>query len=165
MEGTSQGNNRSICTDVLRQAPGEVVEEAEMEKASLEIIGVFRDLVGQLWGQLVLFIGDMATAAIFQSARREVMQTYAFLKAVNVDREGVCLDQLRGNPTALNPPTARAGFLAFLDEVVALLTDLTGDILVRNFEPLVEQFRAELGEGGSKRDGEATADSKGRNHG
>jgi hypothetical protein len=147
MDGSYQCDNRDVCADVLLLAQDKVAQEF-----SVEIVDVFRGLVEQLWERLVMFIGDMATAAVFQSARREAMQDHPFLEGVSVDREGVRLDQLRENPGALDRAAVQAGFLAFLDGVVALLTDLTGDILMRKLGPLVEAFRAELGGSG---DGES----------
>jgi hypothetical protein len=38
------------------------------------------------------------------------------------------------------------GFLAFVDSIIALIADLTGDILVRKVQPLVQDFSQQLEE-------------------
>jgi hypothetical protein len=141
MNKLPQREGKDTREETTRQVQTEI--EGEVKR---EIVNVFRELLERLWERLASLIGETATAAIFQSARREVARDYPFLNRVDIDESGVRLNHLQQDLSALERTTLRGGLLALSDGVVALLTDLTGDILVRKVQPLVQQFKQQLEE-------------------
>ena len=137
-----QLRDKDIREEALRQAQAEIAQEVKQE-----IVDIFRELLERLWARLASLVGETATMAIFRSALWETTGPYAFLKGTKVSENGLRLDCLQENLAALDRATIRAGLLAFIDSIVALITDLTGDILVRKVQPLVEQFNQQLEEG------------------
>lgn len=125
----------------LRQARA----EADMD-VKREIIDVFRELLERLWARLVHLIGESNTAAIFHSALNEAGSTAPFLQKITVNEQGLRMDGLVAEADDLTRTELRVALLTFTDSIVALLTDLTGDILVTKVAPLMQQFRREIGE-------------------
>lgn len=123
----------------LRQARAEMAGEVKQE-----IVDIFRELLERLWERLASLIGENSTAAIFRSALLEASRNYPFLQGINVGSAGIRMERLREDLAAQERAVLRAGLLTFTDSVVALLTDLTGNILVRKVAPLVQHFHEEL---------------------
>lgn len=108
------------------------------------MVDSFREFVERLWARLASLVGETATAAIVRSAVLEAARAHPVLGGVHVDASGVQLDRLRENPDSLDSSALRAGFLAFAESAMSLMSDLTGDILARKVEPLVQQFKRQL---------------------
>lgn len=125
----------------LRQARAEVDIDVKRE-----IIDVFQELLERLWVRLVYLIGESNTAAIFHSALQEAGRTAPFLHKIGVEEQGIRMNELIEEASRLARSELRLALLAFTDSVVALLTDLTGDILVTKVAPLVQQLRSEIDE-------------------
>ena len=136
-----QPEENDIREEALRQARAEMEEQVRQE-----IVNIFNEQLEGLWERLYPVIGETATAAVFHSAKREVTRDHPFMSGVEVDETGIHLARLRQDLTVLDQATIRAGILALMDNVIAILTALTGDILVRKVQPLVEQFRQNLEE-------------------
>lgn len=111
-----------------------------------EILSLFGDFFQKLWERLASMIGETATAAICRSAVVEAAREHAFLSDVEIGDAGIVLDRLREDPESPGRAELEGGLLVFVDAVMGLIIDLTGNILVRKVEPLVEQFRGRLGE-------------------
>ncbi len=120
--------------------------KADIKTVKREVVDIFQELLEQMWERLALLLGDVATMSIFQSARRESIQDHPFLGKVNVDETGVYLNDLRPELAALDRIEMRAGFLRYMDNIIDILTTLTGDILVYKVQPLVEQLEQNLEE-------------------
>lgn len=125
--------------------PDDKSQQQDVEsKIKREIVSIFRILLEQLWNRLQHTIGKTATAAIFRSALRETGETYPFLEMVDVSAEGVVLDEAADEFLRVDRKRLKAGLLALLDNTMALIVDLTGSILIRKVEPIVEEFKQQV---------------------
>lgn len=121
--------------------------QAEMTQAGKrEAVEIFAELLERLWERLNSLIGETATAAIFRSAVVEASRDRVWLEDVTIADGGISLDQLDDSLETIDRAALRAGLLALTDNVMTLLIDLTGEILLRKVEPLVEQFKQKLDE-------------------
>lgn len=126
----------------LRQAQAEMLEAGKQET-----LDIFSELLERLWERIVGLIGGTATVAVFRSALLEASRDHPLCQEINIDSGGICLDRLKKNLDALERTAVRAGLMAFTDNVMALLIDLTGGILLRKVEPLVQQLKQQLEKG------------------
>ena len=130
-----------------------VRREADQGRASVEeqingeIVLIFTELLQRLWDRLVALVGEAGTAAMFYSALRDAAGEHPFLKHIEVSEDEIRLEGLRENLASLDRTTLRRAFLAYIDGIVALLIDLTGDILVRKVQPLITEFHEALSNG------------------
>jgi len=135
----TESTDQHSAASALRQARADIVQESKQE--TLEI---FRELLERLWERIVGLIGETASVAIFRSALLEASRDHALLQQIDIDPHGIRLDRLQQTLDALERSSIRAGLLAFTDNVMTLLIDLTGGILLRKVEPLLEQFKQKL---------------------
>lgn len=121
------------------------VQQAEWDTGvKEEMVNIFRDTAEGLWARLIQYIGLSSTVAIFRSALRESGRSFPFLLRIKITNGGIRLDDLRRDLGGLERQTVRLGLLAFANGLVALLTELTGEILVHKVEPLVSAFRIRM---------------------
>lgn len=109
-----------------------------------ETLEIFGELLERLWERVIGLIGETATIAVFRSALNEASRDHPLLKEINIDSSGISLDRLKNTLEALDRTALRTAMLAFTENVMALLIDLTGEILLRKVEPIVEQFKQKL---------------------
>lgn len=117
---------------------------AMTETDKQETLEIFGELLGRLWERVSTLIGETATVAVFRSALLEASHSYAFLHHIQIEHHGLCLEQLKEPSDTFDRTTLRSGLLEFTDCVMALLIDLTGEILLRKVEPLVQQYKQKL---------------------
>lgn len=106
----------------------------------------FTEVLERSWERLAPLLGGVATAAVLRSTRRSVEHDHPLLAAVEADGAGLRLGRLRPACLAAGPAACRAACVAFVDALLALLVDLTGDILAARVAPIVDEARARLGE-------------------
>jgi hypothetical protein len=116
------------------------------EQANRELVEAFRAVTGQLWQELVSLIGESSAVSMWQSALQESRRHFPFLSGIDVEAVGVRVDRLRANVMSLDRSTLRAGLLAFMNSLEAIMVDLTGDVLMRKVGPLVQQLKRQLDE-------------------
>lgn len=119
----------------------------ENEKVKYKLVHDFRGNLERTWVRLCSIIGAKETASIFSGVLHNVSREHLFLKGINISNEGVRLDQLMENVVGLEQSAVHAGFMAFSQDVVTLLTDLTGDVLVRKVKPLLQEFEYNMEDG------------------
>lgn len=134
-ESTEQGKHEAA----LRQMRAEMAQVGKQE-----ILEIFSELLDRLWERINSLIGETACIAVFRSALLEASRDYALLQDIEITSSGICLDGLNKTLDGLDRSTVRAGLLALTDNVMALLIDLTGEILLGKVEPLVQQFKQKL---------------------
>ena len=118
---------------------------AEMAQAGKqEILEIFSELLDRLWERINSLIGETACVAVFRSALLETSRDHALLQDIEIHSSGISLDGLNTTLDGLDRSAVRTGLLAFTDNVMALLIDLTGEILLGKVEPLVQQFKQKL---------------------
>lgn len=109
-----------------------------------EIVRTIEEVLGYFWTQLSGVIGIPTTIFVFQSVLRETVQEFLYFENTRISDSGIQLN-LTGEPLEkIERNQLNAGLLAFLDNCLGLLHDLTGNILVSKLEPLVNEFRANI---------------------
>lgn len=101
---------------------------------------MFHDILDRFWTRLAWLAGEDGTMAIFRGSLTGVVQEYPFLKEIDITEDGIRMQRLQAHLPNLDAPMIRDGFVALLDQVIRLITDLTGDILPKKLAPLIAQF-------------------------
>lgn len=114
------------------------------ETGTQEVLEIFGELLTRLWERLVSLIGETATVAVFRSALLETSRNHPLLKEIEIDNNGLHLERLKKNLESPEHFEVRAGLLGLTDNVMALLIDLTGGILLSKVEPLIQQYKQKL---------------------
>jgi hypothetical protein len=109
-----------------------------------ELLQLSQELLGQLWSRLVNWLSESATVMVFRSALTEVRQQYAALEVIQVGVSGVALKPLENQIETLDETGLRLGLLKLMESLMALLADLTGEVLIKRVEPVVEPYRQRL---------------------
>jgi len=115
--------------------------DAEAKQA---IVQFFSTLSNRLWQRLIGFIGVSNATVCLQSVLVQTRQQYAFLQDVRVDDSGIHVDHLGTRLDTVEKARLQEGLLTYIDAVMALLTDLTGEVLVHKIAPLVQQLKHHL---------------------
>jgi hypothetical protein len=110
-----------------------------------EILEIYQDLFQTIWNRLQPTLGTVAVASICRSALAQGSQGHPLLKMIDIDELGIRTGGLREKLDSFEPRALRVDLLAFVDEILRLLTDLTGDILVGKIKPLVQDARQRMG--------------------
>jgi|GEM_PF-2597863 len=134
-ESTEQNSN----AESLLPLHSDIVQASKQET-----LAIFRELLERLWERIVGLIGETASVAIFRSALQEANHDHSLLQQIDIDHRGIHLERLQQTLDVLDRHALRAGLMAFTDNVMTLLIDLTGGILLRKVEPLLEQFKQKL---------------------
>lgn len=132
-----------------RDNPSALAHERERieDEVKREILDIFRELLDRLWGRLIALLGPAATAAIFRSVALEVGRAHPFVREIEADEAGLHLDGLAATLRGQERQAVRTGLLAYVDGIVGLLADLTGDVLLKKVGPIVDEFRKTLKDG------------------
>ena len=109
-----------------------------------EAVECFGVLLARLGGLLGSMIGADATAAVLWNALLAVRREHPVLHDLQVSEAGGHVEQLRANLGMIDPIELQNSLAAYLDGVVALVADITGEVLVRKLAPLVQQFQQRL---------------------
>ncbi|GAC1462414.1 MAG: hypothetical protein NVS2B14_03210 [Chamaesiphon sp.] len=137
MNDESHGNdNHEAVFNLVRAEMAQVGKQETLE--------IFGELLDRLWERLILLIGETATVAVFHSALLEASREHPLLQEIDIENSGIGLNRFKETLDALDRNALRKGLLAFTDSVMALVIDLTGQILSRKMEPLVQQFKQKL---------------------
>lgn len=129
-----------------RKAARHQVQAEIAHESKQETLEIFSELLERLWERIAGLIGETAAVAVFRSALLEASRDNPLLQEIDIDNRGILLGRLKKNLDAWERNAVRSGLLAFTDSAIALLIDLTGEILLRKVEPLVEQFKQKLDE-------------------
>lgn len=114
-----------------------------MTNNNQQLTNIFSELLQSVWKNLEDVIGSSATALIFQSALHETTLTYPFLEKVQVLENGVEFPIYNEEVSDIQWATLRTGFVALIDSIFSILTDLTGGILVDSLSQAVAVFSQE----------------------
>ncbi len=116
-----------------------------MSESSIEAMTkIFDELMHCLWERLASLIGETATLAIFRSALLEATTQHPLLARVVLSEQGLNLDALATQTPPPDLSHLRQGLMQLTDNVLALLIDLTGEILLGKVNPLVQQYKQKL---------------------
>lgn len=118
-------------------------ETVHKELDKRELVDMFQDILDRVWFRLASLAGEDGTTAIFRGSLVNVVQDYPFLKEIDVTEDGIRVVRLQSHLSTLDDRTIRDGFVSLLDQVIRLITDLTGDILPTKLAPLITQFNSQ----------------------
>lgn len=105
-----------------------------------ELVERFDALLVQVCRLLEALIGADTTAVLLRSALLHARRTYPVLHNLEVNAAGGRAELLLANLDHLNHIELHDSLLAYIDAIIALITDLTGEVLAMKITPLVQQF-------------------------
>jgi hypothetical protein len=114
--------------------------------AKARLVDAFDVTLGQLQSCLGALIGADATSVLFRSACREAWQHYPWLQSIDVDAAASHVDRLRSHLDGITYVELRESLAACIETILALVADVTGDVLVRKMYPYAQQFRQHVEE-------------------
>ncbi len=109
-----------------------------------EVIEHFIVMFARLGGLLASMIGADATAAVLWSALLAARRDYPVLCDLEVSEVGGHVELLRANLSNLDNVELQNSLMAYTHGIVALIADITGEVLVVKLTPLVQQFQQRL---------------------
>lgn len=109
-----------------------------------ELVERFDALLVQMCRLLAVLIGADTTAVLLRSALLQARRNYPVLHDLEVDAAGGHVERLLANLDHLDNIELRDSLLAYIDSIIALITDLTGEVLAMKIAPLVQQFHQGL---------------------
>ncbi len=109
-----------------------------------DVIECFGGLLTRFGGRLVSLIGADATAAVLRSALLAARREYPVLYDLEVSEAGGHVAPLWADLENVDHIELQNSLVAYLDGVVALVSDITGEVFVLKIAPLVQQFQQRL---------------------
>ncbi|WP_143301452.1 hypothetical protein [Candidatus Entotheonella palauensis] len=109
-----------------------------------EVIAHFSLLLVQLGSLLESMIGVDATAAVLWSALLSARREHPVLHNLEIDTDGGHIVQLQANRINIDPTELQNSLVAYIDGIVTLVADITGEVLVLKIAPLIQQFQQRL---------------------
>lgn len=100
--------------------------EAKMYKETLE----------QIWDKIETVLGPMTTGVIFKKVILKTQNQYPFLEQLSIDEKGISFNHLE-----INDKELQEGFESLINNLFDLLTNLSGDILVRQIKRGLLEFQ------------------------
>ena len=113
------------------------------------ITDIFERSLSNLRDDLLPILGETTVDAIIRNAVRENLNRYHFLSSATINVHEISFANLHEEETSFEPEELIAGILGFLQSIITLLTELTGDVLTRKAETLQEELQKSIKEGQS----------------
>ncbi len=120
--------------------PRREVNDAHQQNL-LEHFGV---LLARLGGLLASMIGADAADAVLRSALLTTRRAHPLLRDLEVSEVGGQVEQLQTQLGHIDDDELQNSLSAYIDDIVALVADITGEVLVVKITPLVHQFQQRL---------------------
>jgi len=95
---------------------------------------IYQKTLDQIWEKIVTILGPMTTTVIFKKVISQTQNQYPFLKHLEVNEGGISFNHLK----IKNKKELQEGLENFMNNLFDKLTNLTGDVLIR-------QIKKELG--------------------
>lgn len=109
-----------------------------------QIIDIFEASFNELREYLSPIMGSTALSAIFRNAVRENKSRFPFLAGLQTDDSGFSLEPLKNEQ--ITPGELLQAIFEFMQSIIELLTELTGDVLAKKARVLVSDIANQLGE-------------------
>ncbi len=119
---------------------------SELSGIDSGITNLFQEVVQVMWNRLTPILGLITTQYLFQQAVTKNRQQFPWLEAVNFRGDGPQFHKGEAVNNQVSQQELRKGFAAIVTTVLAILTTLSGDILVNQLKPQVEVFLKKAGE-------------------
>lgn len=118
------------------------MEEAIEREVSLgvreEIVDIYEDLFQTIWDRIMPTLGVVTTVTILERAIYRTRQQFEILEHLEVTDEGLDFSELRKRVGEKQKPVLKEGFKELVASLFDILAKLTGNVLVRHLETLVE---------------------------
>ena len=118
------------------------VEEAIEKEVSIgvkeEIVDIYEDLFRTIWDRIMPTLGLVTTVTIMERAVYRTRQGFEALEHLEVTEEGLDFSELRKRVSEKDKGTLKEGFKELVASLFDILAKLTGNVLVRQLERLVE---------------------------
>jgi hypothetical protein len=116
------------------------------EGDAAELLPRFEELMQKTWTNLSAFIGDKATGAVLENARKKTAKQYAQFEKLKIVAGGVDVEEIRKDPG--HAKDLNLGIIDFFQNIIDLLVELTGDVLTSRIKPLLSEFGPSEEQGG-----------------
>ena len=137
MDITNSGGNHSRPKETDPLTPGAGL-------SNTQVMEIFETSFNQLRDYLLPIVGPVALGAIFRNAVRENKAKFPFLMDVTTGDTEISPDTT--NLKNIPSEELLQGFFAFLQSIIGLLTELTGDVLAGKAKTLLSAVANQLGE-------------------
>ena len=118
----------------------------ELSDIDSGITNLFQEVVQVMWHRLTPILGVVTTQYLFQQAVAKNRQEFPCLEVVKFNGDGPQFQKSEGVNNQINQQELRKAFAAVVTTVLAILTTLSGDILVNQLKPHAEVFLKKAGE-------------------
>lgn len=96
----------------------------------------YKETIEQIWNKVVITLGPMTTVVILKKVISETQNKYPFMKQLEVNEEGINFNHLK----IKNKEELQQGFEDLINNLFGILTNLTGDVLVREIKKELATF-------------------------
>ncbi len=118
----------------------------ELSDIDSGITNLFQEVVQVMWHRLTPILGVVTTQYLFQQAVTKNRQKFPWLEVVKFSGDGPQLQKSEGVNNQISQQELRKAFAAVVTTVLAILTTLSGDILVNQLKPHADVFLKKAGE-------------------
>lgn len=139
------GKSRSLSQFVKKFEQTSI--DSNLEVRTMTII--FEDFLKRFRDYLVPILGETTVDAILRNAIRENRKRYHFFNSVTIKVSKISFSEVHEGGEGIDSRELLSGFLDFIQSIITLLTELTGDVLTRNVEILVNDLEKNI-KGGIK---------------
>lgn len=109
-----------------------------LESNTNSLDNLFQNFLDEIYLKLIELVGRTATDALFLSAFTRSRERHPFLARCLFKEAGVrfICDESRD----VSQPELLSGYMDCITELMALLVDLTGDVLAKRIAPHIDEF-------------------------
>lgn len=90
----------------------------------------YKQIMEQMWDKVVITLGPITTAVILKKVISKTQPQFPFLKQLEVNEEGIYFNHIQIN----SKKELEEGFESLINNLFDILTNLTGDILIRELK-------------------------------
>ena len=124
--------------------PKSVLNAAASSLTTKQIIDIYETSIKELRDYLLPIVGGTAMEAIIRNAVRANKSEFPFLANLSVGMTEISLEPLKSE--AISPADLLRAIFEFMQSIIELLTELTGDILAQKAKALASEIANRLGE-------------------
>ncbi|HIE52213.1 MAG TPA: hypothetical protein EYP85_10680 [Armatimonadetes bacterium] len=110
------------------------------------VVSLYADLLQTIWNKTCLIVGPTTVQTLMESALFQTQPRHPPLQAVALTETGLDTSVLQAQAHVHSVEALKLAFEDFLSTLFSSFTILTGDLIVRQLNPHLAQFRAQLEE-------------------
>lgn len=108
------------------------------------VIAVYSDLFDEIWRRVAELIGGITLQVLMKTAIRRVSAAHPFITAITVTVDGVSLDSLEGAGDDVTAHQVKEALQNLITELFSILAAMSGDVIIRELSPKVQEAEARL---------------------